>query len=353
MRLDTFLISYSDSSFTNPHEVALPQQPENRAGQFTHMGAQYWGFETKRHDAWTLHPDSETLTFSPTAQHELVLGLKQPAIVDQIDISTRWFTGNQVPAVSIELIRGNQAVRVVDRHQLEPDAEVTLRCKPTEADKCRVLCHQEGGISSISLFGDALQDRSQPINLLESATISSVSNAHYGHPADAIAGVREVDHMRGWESARGSFGEHAVFHFDQPVTPSTLVVDTYLHRLNPPLCCQLFALPLEQTAHASLSEPILPKWEVAVSQEYGFKPVEDLSAFMSNELAKSRTDQRDIQVRMGRDPSPWTPITGLIGLCPDTYHEEATVEGFTTQALLFVFFPNGGIHGLKVYGDCT
>ena len=152
MRLDTFLISYSDSSFTNPHEVALPQQPENRAGQFTHMGAQYWGFETKRHDAWTLHPDGETLTFSPTAQHELVLGLKQPAIVDQIDISTHWFTGNQVPAVSIELIRGDQAVTVVDRHRLEPDAEVTLRCKPTEADKCRVLCHQEGGISRISLF---------------------------------------------------------------------------------------------------------------------------------------------------------------------------------------------------------
>ena len=61
-------------------------------------------------------------------------------------------------------------------------------------------------------FGEALQDRSQPINLLESAAICSVSNAHYGHPADAIVGVREVDYMKGWESARGSFGEHAVFH---------------------------------------------------------------------------------------------------------------------------------------------
>ena len=75
--------------------------------------------------------------------------------------------------------------------------------------------------------------------------------------------------------------------------------------------------------------------------------------FMSNELAKSRTGQHDIQVRMGRNTSPWTPITGLIGLSPDTYHEEATVIGFTTKALLFIFFPNGGIHGLKVYGDRT
>ena len=84
----------------------------------------------------------------------------------------------------------------------------------------------------------------------------------------------------------------------------------------------------------------------------GFEPVEDLSAFMSMELAKSRTDQRDIQ-EDGKGTSPWTPITGLIGLSPDTYHEEATVTGFTTKALLFIFFPNGGIHGLKVYGDRT
>ena len=59
---------------------------------------------------------------------------------------------------------------------------------------------------------------------------------------------------------------------------------------------------LGANADTSLSEPILPKWEVSVSQEDGFEPVEDLSAFMSMELAKSRTDQRDIQVRMGRTP---------------------------------------------------
>ena len=79
---------------------------------------------------------------------------------------------------------------------------------------------------------------------------------------------------------------------------------------------------MEQTADTSLSEPILPKWEVSVSQEDGFEPVEDLSAFMSMELAKSRTDQRDIPGEDGKEHLPLTPITGLIGLSPDTYHEE-------------------------------
>ena len=49
--LDAFLISYSDSSFTNPHEVVRPDEPEECTGNFTHMGAKYWGFETARHRA--------------------------------------------------------------------------------------------------------------------------------------------------------------------------------------------------------------------------------------------------------------------------------------------------------------
>ena len=64
---------------------------------------------------------------------------------------------------------------------------------------------------------------------------------------------------------------------------------------------------MEQAAHTSLSEPILPG-EVSVSQADDFEPV-GISAFMSNELIKSRTDQRDIQVRM-EGYLPWTPITG-------------------------------------------
>ncbi|MGK0343855.1 MAG: allantoicase, partial [Candidatus Azotimanducaceae bacterium] len=49
--LAAFLINYTDSSFTNPHEVVLPDEPQECTGNFTHMGAKYWGFESERHCA--------------------------------------------------------------------------------------------------------------------------------------------------------------------------------------------------------------------------------------------------------------------------------------------------------------
>lgn len=74
--LECFLIEYSDSSFTNPHEVTRAITPPDRKGQFTHMGAQYWGFETNRHLATEAHPEEQLLRFRPNAGHFLCLGLK-------------------------------------------------------------------------------------------------------------------------------------------------------------------------------------------------------------------------------------------------------------------------------------
>ena len=49
--LPAFLISYSNSDFTLPHEVCLPDEAPDCRVQFTHMGARYSGFETPRHRA--------------------------------------------------------------------------------------------------------------------------------------------------------------------------------------------------------------------------------------------------------------------------------------------------------------
>ena len=100
--LPAFLISYSDSSFTNPHEVVLPDEPAECTGNFTHMGAKYWGFETSRH-----LPLSRTETgfrFAHNLTHEFLIGLTHRSVVEEIHVSTKWFTGNQVPYISIELI---------------------------------------------------------------------------------------------------------------------------------------------------------------------------------------------------------------------------------------------------------
>jgi allantoicase len=123
--LPAFLIGYSDSDFTNPHEAMLPDEPRDCRGDFTHMGAKYWGFESRRHRATTVLADKQALLYDHGAHDWLLIGLKRRAEVSVIRISTKWYTGNQVRSVSVFLkddVTGKKK-RVLSRQPLKPDSE--------------------------------------------------------------------------------------------------------------------------------------------------------------------------------------------------------------------------------------
>jgi allantoicase len=86
--LQAFLIGYSDSDFTNPHEAMLPDEPRDCRGDFTHMGAKYWGFESRRHRATTVVADKQALLYDHGAHDWLLIGLKRRAEVSVARIST-------------------------------------------------------------------------------------------------------------------------------------------------------------------------------------------------------------------------------------------------------------------------
>lgn len=347
--LPGFLIEYSDSSFTNPHEVVLPDEPLECTGNFTHMGAKYWGFETDRHLALT--PVAGGFRYDSSACHHFVIGLDQRSVVEEIRVSTKWFTGNQVPFVSIELIDGDQRQLVVEQAKLTPDEEHVFTVASVTATRCRVMCFHEGGIARVNLFGTPGEAVYQQPNLLEQATISYVSNDHYGSPAMAVAGCRREDHMIGWESARSGFGEQCVFSFDHPIIPQTLVVDTYLHRLNPPLSSHLYGYAGDDLDAAMVNQP---RWVVRFACGTEVQP-DDIQAYMSKRryLEEPVKDATVFEVRLENpSESPWIPLVPQLDLKPDTWHEAATAKSNTgVQHLLYMHFPNGGVHGLKVFGE--
>jgi len=348
--LESFLIAYSDSAFTNPHEVALDRAPPDRAGQFTHMGAQYWGFETSRHIATSIDVANQRFRFDPKAHHYLKLGLTARAQVAEIHIDTTWFTGNHVPSVSVILEDGESSVEVLTKVSLSPDQSHKFQISPTYAERCLVLCHQEGGIARVALMGTPGQ-WSERHNLLEDADISFVSNDHYGHPRDAVRGKRLEQHMKGWESARSGFGEQAVFSFPSPIEIRQFVVDTYLHRLNAPLSCHLFGL----TDTHNLVEVInhKPRWALKAASGQLTLP-EDFQAYMSNQryLDDGLGDQAFTIELHNPAPGIWLPLLPFAPLYPDRYHIFEHFELTSpVRHLLFLHYPNGGIHGLKVHGD--
>ena len=353
--LDAFLISYSDSSFTNPHQVVRPDEPEECTGNFTHMGAKYWGFETARHKATSL-TDNNEYNFNDDAYHWIHIGLENRAAVSRISISTKWFTGNQVPEVAIELVDDQGRTEVVARTPLAPDKEHTFDIEPTIASECLVRCYHEGGIARVNLFGENQTSEAGQINLLEQATISHVSNEHYGKPRDAVTGTRDVDYMLGWESARTGFGECALFHLDKAQTVSEIIVDTYLHRLNPPLSCHIFGINLPNENELEETWRQRPCWKIEFVDGLQVIPA-DFQSYMQKKLYRQEPadDPSRFTIMLENQHSDvWKPLVSFGHLRADTWHRFRDIEHREPVThILYSHYPNGGIHGLKVYGVGT
>lgn len=347
--LPAFLIGYSDSDFTNPHEAMLADEPKDCRGNFTHMGAKYWGFETRRHKATTVLANEQALAYDYDAHNWLLIGLRQRAEVNTITISTKWYTGNQVWAVSVLLkddVTGKNT-QVLDRVTLAPDSDHSFPITPTQATECLVECYYEGGISRINLFGTVIDKAPPRKNLLEGAKISHVSNVHYGDPDRAVRGNRGEMHMFGWESARTGFGEQALFHLNKPARLEEIIVDTYLHRLNSPLTSHVYAVNTTEDKIDSLMKEA-PRWKVIFNNGKEVVP-DDFKTYMLEKKYLGETNFK-IKLHLPKD-SPWKPVLPFAPLTPDTFHRFRQLEkcGPVTH-VLYMHYPHGGIHGLKMFG---
>ena len=351
--LASFLIAYSNSEFTNPHEVVLPDAPQDCRSHFTHMGAKYSGFESRRHT--TTRMGQKAFTYDHDAHDWLVIGLQERAEIDTIAISTQWFTGNQVRTVSVYLIDavtgGN--VQVLERKTLNPDAQHPFSITPTMATECRIECYYDGGIARVHLFGAVTKDQ-PPVrsNRLEGATISQLSNDHYGNPAQAVAGNRKESHMVGWESARTGYGERALFHLNKPTIVDEIIVDTYLHRLNAPLSCHVFGLHEPDASKVAAHMLKAPRWKLVFSDGREIIPDDFQDYMLEQKYLEEKGNHRTFQIVLHlSEAGAWKPILPFAPLSPDTFHRFRSLPdiGAVTH-VLYMHYPNGGIHGLKVFG---
>ena len=188
----------------------------------------------------------------------------------------------------------------------------------------------------------------EPRNLLADAGISHVSNDHYGDPAMAVRGTRAEDHMIGWESARTGFGEQALFSLPAPARCETLVVDTYLHRLNPPLTCHLFGLEAGIDVEAAMAAR--PRWSARFDDGTRVTPP-DFASWMHGRgwEAEGRGERFTVELTTPAE-SPFLPLLPFAPLTPDTWHRLPLEDAPPVEHLLLLFYPNGGIHGLAVHG---
>jgi len=353
-----FVIAYSDSAFANPHQVVSPQEPQFDPDAFTYTGKEMDGIESRRHTAvqHIAEPQADGFVFKTDSCNWFEIGLKRRTNVEKLIISTRWFTGNQVPRVSVSLkdkLTGTTR-EVLHKVALPPDSEQEFAVTPPMvATEIKVLCYYDGGITRVYCFGEPAEPMPERENLLAGASISHVSNEHYGKPSQAVAGDRKIGHMLGWESARTGFGEQALFQLGEAATIDEIVVDTYMHVFNSPLSCHVFAL--HNTSGATNDELIkaAPRWKLCFAGGREVIP-DNLPAYMKEEqyLKETQGKAEPFQFKMHIAPgSPWKPLLPFARLQRDTMHFFDKLENLgPVTHVLFMHFPNGGIHGLKCHG---
>lgn len=357
--LPAFVIDYSDSAFAMPHALTSADEPVFDPDAFTFVGKEMDGIESRRHRAITPLDDPSVpgFRYDPQAHNYVRVGFVQRSAVRQLEISTEWFTGNQVKEVSVFLLdrKTGEETRILEREPLSPDRKHFFAVADITATEMRIDCYPDGGIARIRGYGRPVEPESERVNILEFAHISHVSNTHYGTPADALAGGRLVAHMVGWESGRSGFGERALFHLPAPSTVEELVVDSYRHMLNTPLACYAFGLNLAPEQDGALERAMsqAPIWKVVFADGSEVVP-DELRSYIAEKryLSDSGGSNAPFTILLHRpDGSPWRPITVHARLRADALNRftELDERGPFTH-ILFMHFPNGGIHGLRMYG---
>lgn len=334
------------------HNITKADEPVFDPDAFTIVGKEMDGFESRRFRRFTPVESSSTaeMIFNPDAHDVIEMRLKSRAKVFTIEISTEWFTGNQVQEITLTLIDETEGSEFValDRQPLKPDQKHFFEVAGVMATEARIEGYPDGGIARIRFYGEAMEPLDARENILERAYISNVSNSHYGTPQFAVNGKRQVEHMYGWESARTGFGEQALFTLDRDYMLDEIVVDTYRHWFNAAPMCAVFGAK-SNDVDALMTKA--PRWALRFADGSVIVPP-NLREYMANKEYRNekRGNERFNIFLQPVEDSPWQAILPKAMLERDTYHRfrELKSRGPFNQ-LLFLYFPNGGIHGLKVF----
>ncbi|KAK7532999.1 galactose-binding domain-like protein [Phyllosticta citribraziliensis] len=317
--LGSEVLAVSDEWFAEAENLINPKAPIRRPGVFTHAGAWYDGWETRRHNPeefdWAV----------------IKLGVASGK-VKGVEIDTAFFDGNHAPEIAVQ---GFFAGSNEDADELVKDPEFggwetilsKQECGPSqrhgwllakETEKAythvRLQMFPDGGIARFRLFGsvvpvfpasvDEAFDLAAAVN---GGVALSCSDQHFGTKDNLLLPGRGVDMGDGWETKR-TRGEHidwTIVRLGTPAEIERVVVDTAHFRGNFPKQVQIFA--------------------------------------------------GDFQQDPGHEDPGWVEILEPIGTGPDQEHEydEEVLKDVKVKAyshVKLVIIPDGGVKRLRVFG---
>ncbi|KAL1634477.1 Allantoicase [Diplodia intermedia] len=253
--LGSEILAVSDEWFAAASNLTTPTAPVHKPGVFTHAGAWYDGWETRRHNPGEFD------------YAVIKLGVASGKFRG-FEVDTAHFSGNHAPEIAVQAFFGGTNERA-DEMVTDPDFggwETVLprqECGPSrrqawrlekETDKqythVRLQMFPDGGIARFRAYGvpvpvfpEGADDAFDLAAAKNGGRAVACSDQHFGTKDNLLLPGRGHDMGDGWETKR-TRGEHVdwvVVRLGTPGEIDSVVVDTAHFRGNFPKEFQLFA----------------------------------------------------------------------------------------------------------------
>ena len=308
-KLGSLGVKANDEFFAPLKRMLLDNEPIFIPDKYDDHGKWMDGWETKRRrvpgNDWCL------------------IKLGSPGIIKEIDVNTKFFTGNYPPQASIEGIYSESEPDIDDKKWLTILEKVDLDGdkinkfsvkKKNVVNWIKVNIYPDGGIARLRLWGDVYQnwdnfDNNKIIEisaLKNCGKIISYNNAHYGDVSALLSEGRGKNMGDGWETRRRREpgNDWIIIELGKKARLEEVEVDTAFFKGNFPESCSV----------------------EGVDADGNIENIENLD---------------------------WTPIISKTALKADTIHKIKIENKYKQTIFSHVrlnIFPDGGVSRFRVYG---
>ena len=308
-KLGSLGVKANDEFFAPLKRMLLDNEPIFIPDKYDDHGKWMDGWETKRRrvpgNDWCL------------------IKLGSPGIIKEIDVNTKFFTGNYPPKASIEGIYSESEPDIDDKKWLNILEKVDLDGdkinkfgvkKKNIVNWIKVNIYPDGGIARLRLWGDVYQnwdnfDNNKIIEisaLKNCGKIISYNNAHYGDVSALLSEGRGKNMGDGWETRRRREpgNDWIIIELGKKARLEEVEVDTAFFKGNFPESCSV----------------------EGVNADGNIENIENLD---------------------------WTPIISKTALKADTIHKIKIENKYKQTIFSHVrlnIFPDGGVSRFRVYG---
>lgn len=305
-------LSTSDEWFAAAENLIKPKPPIRDATRFTHAGAWYDGWETRRHNEneydWVI----------------IKTGVNAGHIIGG-EIDTAFFNGNQAPFISVDALF-DEDINAVIKADDERWEEVIpkMECGPSQKhfftrnggltnkayNYIKLKMYPDGGIARFRLYGKVVPPALRADSLQNVIDLAYVGNGglaldfsdqHFGSADNLILPGRGHDMSDGWETKRSRTPNHvdwAIIELGrQSKFIEKIIIDTAHYRGN---------FPQFITVHGCQENPT--------------------------------------------DKTEWIEIVGKSKTGPDSIHEYLIEKPLNVAFVKLTIIPDGGVKRIRVLG---